>query len=170
MNSYARDALDWTRDQLTPAQRAFLESMPLEAELGEALFVHADAHRPGSWHYVTSVSDADRSLRATDKRLTFCGHVHRPQLYHKAPYKFPVCFIPASGVAIPLAKSQRWLAVVGAVGQPRDEIPSAAYALYDSEKATLAFMRAPYDIERAARKIKEAGLPAILSARLFIGR
>ena len=37
-------------------------------------------------------------------------------------------------------------------------------------RRTLAYQRAPYDIERAAQKIKSARLPAILSARLFVGR
>ena len=56
------------------------------------------------------------------------------------------------------------------MGQPRDEIPLAAYALYDDVKNVLTFQRVPYDIESAANKIKAAGLPGILSARLYIGR
>jgi diadenosine tetraphosphatase ApaH/serine/threonine PP2A family protein phosphatase len=170
MNAYARAALEWTRGQLNPTQKAFLDELPLEVELGEALFVHAEAANPKSWGYVTNPLEAERSMLATKKRLTFCGHVHRPQLYHKAPQRHPVCFIPTSGLAIPLAKSLQWQAVIGSVGQPRDEIPSAAYALYNDSKATLAFMRVSYDIERAAKKIKDAGLPAILAARLYIGR
>jgi predicted phosphodiesterase len=170
MNSYASTALKWTADQLNPKQKAFLASLPMTMARGEALFVHADASQPAAWRYVTDTGAADRSLRATEHRVTFCGHVHRPQLYHKAAQKPPVCFIPKSGIPIPLAKSQKWLAVIGAVGQPRDEIPSAAYALYAPEAATLTYMRVGYDIERAARKIKEAGLPSILSARLFVGR
>jgi diadenosine tetraphosphatase ApaH/serine/threonine PP2A family protein phosphatase len=95
---------------------------------------------------------------------------HRPQLYHMAPGKPAVCFIPSPGVGIPLARSRRWLAVLGSVGQPRDEVPSASYTIYDSTRGAMTFHRAPYDIETAAGKIKAAGLPAILSARLFIGR
>jgi len=170
MNGYARAAVEWTRDQLTNEQKSFLKGLPLTAERGEALFVHSDAANPSGWVYVVSPLEAGRSMQATQKRITFCGHVHRPQLYHKSPQRSPVCFIPKSGIAIPLAKSQQWHAVIGSVGQPRDEIPSAAYALYDETKATLTFARVSYDIERAARKIKEAGLPQILSARLFIGR
>jgi diadenosine tetraphosphatase ApaH/serine/threonine PP2A family protein phosphatase len=170
MNSYARAAIDWTRDQLNPSQKDFLAALPLTFESGEALFVHADAANPAGWIYVTSDLEADHSMDSTKQRVTFCGHVHRPQLFHKAPRRPAICFIPTSGIAIPLAKSQKYHAVIGSVGQPRDEIPSASYALYDEEKATLAFMRVAYDIERAARKIKSAGLPPILSARLFIGR
>lgn len=170
MNDYARAALDWTRDHLTPDQQAMLAALPMTASEGEVLFAHSDASDPTAWLYVTDAASAGRSLAGTDKRVVFSGHVHRPQLYHKAPDRPPVRFIPTAGIGIPLARSQRWQAVVGAVGQPRDEIPSAAYALYDTTRAVLRFMRAGYDIERAAGKIHDAGLPQILAARLFVGR
>jgi diadenosine tetraphosphatase ApaH/serine/threonine PP2A family protein phosphatase len=170
MNDYARIALDWTTQRLAPEQRAFLAELPLTASDGDVLFTHADASDPAHWLYITDAGSADRSLNGTDKRIVFCGHVHRPQLYHKAHDRPPVRFIPTSNIGIPLARSQRWQAVIGAVGQPRDEIPSAAYALYDTTKAVLTFMRASYDIERAAQKIHAAGLPQILAARLFVGR
>ncbi len=59
---------------------------------------------------------------------------------------------------------------MGAVGQPRDGNSNAAFALYDTQSAMLRFMRVAYDIEKAAKKIKTAGLPASLADRLFRGR
>ena len=170
MNDIARAALEWTRTQLDDSQKAFLAALPFTHEEGDALFTHADASRPADWLYVTTPADAERSLRAADRLVTFCGHVHRPQLYNMAPLKPPLLFIPKAPVATPLIPSRRWLAVMGAVGQPRDDNPSAAYGLYDSQRRTITYCRVPYDIERAAQKIKTAGLPALLSARLFIGR
>ncbi len=170
MNSYARAALDWTRDKLNAAQKDFLAGLPLTAESGETLFVHAEAYNPTHWTYISRASEAERSMRSTDKRVTISGHIHRPHLYHMTPHKPSSCFVPQADVPILLAKSHKWHAILGSVGQPRDEIPSAAYAIYDDRSALLTFQRAPYDIERAARKIKAAGLPAILSARLYIGR
>jgi diadenosine tetraphosphatase ApaH/serine/threonine PP2A family protein phosphatase len=170
MNAYARAAIEWTEGKLDSVQKAFLATLPISAEHGEALFVHSDASQPRHWIYVSSAAEAERSLVATQKLITFCGHVHRPQLYHMAPGKPAVCFIPSAGVGIPLARSRRWLAVLGSVGQPRDEVPSASYALFDDARGVLSYHRVPYDIETAAAKIKAAGLPAILSARLFIGR
>jgi diadenosine tetraphosphatase ApaH/serine/threonine PP2A family protein phosphatase len=170
MNAYAREARDWTREQLNAAQKNFLAQLPLTAELGETLFVHAEASRPERWNYITHPFEAERSMRATQKRVTICGHVHRPQLYSQKGRSLPVCRIPETGEPITLAPECKWLAVVGSVGQPRDEIPDAAYALYDDAQASLTFLRAPYDIEAAARKIRAAGLPAILAARLHVGR
>jgi diadenosine tetraphosphatase ApaH/serine/threonine PP2A family protein phosphatase len=170
MNTYARVALDWTRAKLNAAQTAFLASLPLTATLGEMLFVHAEASHPAKWIYISRLVEAERSMNASQMRVTVSGHIHRPHLYHMPPQKPASCFVPSTDVPILLAKSHKWHAIIGSVGQPRDEIPSAAYALYDDASGSFTFARAPYDIERAARKIKAAGLPAILSARLYIGR
>lgn len=170
MNRHAQLALDWTSRQLDDAQKRFLVNLPLMISSGELLFVHAEASHPAHWIYISRLVDAERSMQATQMRITVSGHIHRPHLFHMAPQKPASCFIPTSDVPIPLAKSHKWHAIIGSVGQPRDEIASAAYALYDDRSGIFTFVRATYDIERAARKIKQAGLPAILAARLYVGR
>lgn len=65
MNSVAAEALDWTRIQLNSAQREFLTQLPLTFEEGQRLFVHASAHAPEHWEYVTSVESASRNFMAT---------------------------------------------------------------------------------------------------------
>ena len=78
--------------------------------------------------------------------------------------------VPQANEPIMFERSAKALAVLGSVGQPRDENPNAAYALYDDSDMSLAYVRVDYDIERAAQKINAAGLPRLLAARLFIGR
>ncbi len=170
MNAHARTAIAWTRAQLGEAHKVFLASLPLTAELNDTLLVHAEAAHPEHWLYITHPLEAERSLRATQKRVTICGHVHCPQLYHQAARGLPTLRVPVAGEAASLVPERKWLAVLGSVGQPRDEIPDAAYALYDEERALLTFRRVPYDIDTAAQKIRAAGLPGILAARLSIGR
>jgi diadenosine tetraphosphatase ApaH/serine/threonine PP2A family protein phosphatase len=170
MNDYARAAIEWTRTRLDVEQRRFLAGLPRTHRDGDVLYVHSEASDPRAWHYITSAADADRSLDATDAQITFCGHVHRPQLYNVAPGKSATLFTPNSSTPVPLLSSRRWLAVLGAVGQPRDDNPCAAYAMFDDMRRTVTYWRVPYDIERAAQKIKNARLPAMLAARLFIGR
>ena len=58
----------------------------------------------------------------------------------------------------------------GSVGQPRDGDPRAAYVLYDADNEILFYHRVAYDIETTQRKIREAGLPEILAARLMVGK
>jgi diadenosine tetraphosphatase ApaH/serine/threonine PP2A family protein phosphatase len=170
MTSNARYAIDWTRKQLDDAQKKFLAGLPLSISWGDMLFVHADASNPANWIYILKPSDAERSMRAARERITFSGHVHRPRLYQKSTGHHAIARVPASDESISLGEEHKWHAVIGSVGQPRDENPEAAYALYDEARGLLTFARAPYDIEAAARKIRAAGLPETLAARLFVGR
>ncbi|MCI4677700.1 metallophosphatase family protein [Rhodoblastus acidophilus] len=174
MNDAARAAIEWTARRLDKAQRDFLAAMPYTAAtLGEGgeqtLFVHGDASAPERFNYVTGIDTAERSLRAVEARVTFCGHVHRQQLYHVAPGKPPTFFAPTPNLPTPLARSRRWLAVLGSVGQPRDGNPLACFALYDDLRGTVTFSRVDYDVDQAARKIFAAGLPEFLGERLFLG-
>ena len=79
-------------------------------------------------------------------------------------------FEPIAEAAIPCGDADRTLAVIGAVGQPRDGNPDACYAIFDDAAETLTYFRVPYDIEAAAKKIRAAGLPARLAARLSFGQ
>ncbi|MEO8052856.1 MAG: metallophosphoesterase, partial [Acidobacteriota bacterium] len=57
----------------------------------------------------------------------------------------------------------------GSVGQPRDGDPRAAYALYSPQGRTVELRRVAYDVDRAAAKIRSAGLPEFLATRLHEG-
>ena len=170
MNATAMFAIEWTRRQLGRQTRAFLADRPLKVREGDCLFVHADASAPSDWNYVRDASDAGQHLAACEARVSFCGHVHKPALYCTAPGGRITHFCPVSATPVPLLPQRRWLAVIGAVGQPRDGNPAASFALYDTESTGLRFLRVAYDVETAAAKIRAAGLPASLADRLFEGR
>jgi len=169
MNAVAADAIDWTRPRLNSAQREFLAGLPLTFEEHGRLFVHASAHAPERWEYITSVESASRSFMSTHARTTYCGHVHVPALYHLSPTGKLAGFQPVQAVEIPLLTHRRWLAVIGSVGQPRDYNPAACYGALDTDRNVLVYVRVPYDNETAARKVREAGLSPILSHRLLEG-
>jgi diadenosine tetraphosphatase ApaH/serine/threonine PP2A family protein phosphatase len=170
MNSYARAAIDWTREELDGLQTAFLERLPYTCEEGHVLFVHSEASAPADWMYVVDRQAAERSMQATDKPVTICGHVHVPQHYRQTGNGAMLAALPRANEPIVFEARAKSLAVLGSVGQPRDENPNAAYALYDDTDMSLTYVRVDYDIERAAQKINTAGLPRLLAARLFIGR
>ena len=169
MNAVAAEAIAWTRTQLNDEQCDFLRALPVKLEEHGRLFVHANPWAPTDWDYVTGPSTAGRALQATDARQTFCGHVHRPALYHMTATGKVIEFTPVAGIDIPLASSRHWLAVLGSVGQPRDHNPAASYALLDDAHDVLTYMRVPYDVEAAARKVRAAGLPIALAERLLQG-
>ncbi|MGZ5684872.1 MAG: metallophosphoesterase family protein [Usitatibacter sp.] len=168
-NETAVAAIAWTRTAISPAQRAFLESLPLCIREDATCFVHASAAAPQRWDYVDSAGAAERSAQAAGTPYTFCGHVHHQVLYGEDAHRRMIAFRPQSGMPIPVSPHRAWLAVVGSVGQPRDGNPAAAYALADLDAKRVTFHRVPYDNHAAARKIRSAGLPDMLAYRLEKG-
>lgn len=162
-------AISWTRGRLNAVQTTFLSQLPLTWEASETLFVHASPDRPDRWGYVRDVDDAAAAMAATPHRVVLCGHVHRPALYGISPGGEVQGWVLNADIAMPLAGPHRWLAVLGSVGQPRDGQSGAAYALFDAASSSLTLTRVAYDIERAAGKIRAAGLPSDFAARLFTG-
>jgi diadenosine tetraphosphatase ApaH/serine/threonine PP2A family protein phosphatase len=138
----------------------------LQVEEAGCLFVHANAWAPAQWEYILSPFDARSSMAATRARFTFCGHTHEPALYNVGRDWRAAAFKPVPDTAIPLGTHRRWLAVPGSVGQPRDGIVAACYALFDSGRNEITFYRVPYDVESTAAKVRAAGLPAVLATRL----
>jgi len=169
MNAAAQTAIEWTRDRLTAAQRRFLAQLPLALEEEDRLYVHSEASQPARWRYVQATPDAARSMIATPAHVTFCGHIHQPALYSMSATARMTSFVPTAGVPIKLLKGRQWLAVLGSVGQPRDRNPAAAFALYDTASCEITYCRVPYDVEAAAQRIRDNGLPPWLAERLFVG-
>lgn len=169
MSRNARIAIDWTRARLSAAQIDWLSTLPMQADEGDALFVHASPQDPGAWIYITGHTRAVGAFQACRARLVFCGHVHVPQLYSmELSGTVREARIPM-GQPLPLIRSRRWLAVVGAVGQPRDRNPAAGYAILDRTTGELTFRRVPYDCGATATKLRRAGLPEALALRLLNG-
>jgi len=162
----ARAVVAWTRARLDARQLAFLAALPLTRIEDDALFVHANAFAPAGWTYLQTRGEAVHSLQATDRRFTFCGHVHVPMLFHLAGSGKAGEFKPSPGTPIPLSPHRRWLAIPGSVGQPRDGDPAACYAVFDDAEHVLTFHRVPYDHAAAAAKVRAAGLPERVAERL----
>jgi predicted phosphodiesterase len=170
MRQEAAYVVEWTRAHLDAEQIAFLASLPFTAQRGEQLYVHANAWDPEGWEYILSRSEAQRSIWATDRHYTFCGHVHEPHLYFASGVGKVGNFVPTPGVPIPLPAHRRWLVLPGSVGQPRDGNPAASYVVFDDELRELTYHRVPYDFESAGAKILAANLPQRLASRLEDGQ
>jgi diadenosine tetraphosphatase ApaH/serine/threonine PP2A family protein phosphatase len=165
----------WTHDQLSPAHRQFLDTLPLTVASEGVFLVHASAEAPSQWRYVDDARAAMASLDAAtaaraDVRHVFGGHVHQQTLYYRGGGRGLMPFTPTPGVPIHTPTHRRWIATVGSVGQPRDGKPLAMYAMFDTAQKTLTFHRIPYDHMGAAAAIRRAGLPEYFAQRLEEGR
>jgi diadenosine tetraphosphatase ApaH/serine/threonine PP2A family protein phosphatase len=172
--SLGSQTAEWTHDQLTPAQRFWLETLPMTERVGALFFVHASADAPSRWRYVEDARTATLSLDAAsaqpEVRYVFGGHVHHQSLYYRGTGRQLMAFKPTAGVPIPTPKHRHWIATVGSVGQPRDGNPRAMYALFDDAACKLTFHRVAYDHRAAAQCVREAGLPEFFAQRLETGQ
>ena len=64
----------------------------------------------------------------------------------------------------------RWIVNPGSVGQPRDGDPRAGYGIFDFNRNALEVYRVEYNVAGAQLKIRAAGLPDVLAARLSVGK
>jgi diadenosine tetraphosphatase ApaH/serine/threonine PP2A family protein phosphatase len=155
----------WTVDQLTPEHRDWLGALPYSVNWRGHRLVHATPSEPEEWHYVLSVADARVELEAFRERMGFIGHSHVPGSFDTDGVRVGYVRVPE----LQLKSGRRYLINVGSVGQPRDGDPRAAWLLLDEERDTLEHRRVDYDIDRAATRIRDAGLPAFLAERLRWG-
>jgi diadenosine tetraphosphatase ApaH/serine/threonine PP2A family protein phosphatase len=164
-NPYARRALEWTVDHLSAEAHATLARLPLTAQMNGFALVHSSFFAPERFDYIFAPSQARVCFLKQEAPLAFFGHTHIPiAFFHTDPVTF------SEEVELTVDPETKTLVNVGSVGQPRDEDARACYVLYDSETRTVSIRRVTYDIERAAKRITDAGLPEILAERLFLGR
>ncbi len=116
--------------------------------------------------YVMTAMDAARLRESLDAQVTFFGHTH-------VQGGFLVARQSAKRIepesVLEIEADHFYLINPGSVGQPRDGDPRAAYLIYSPERHLVEFCRANYDIDKTAAKVRAAGLPESLAARLFTG-
>ncbi len=165
-NSYAKSAVLWTREQMDEEEMTWLKSLRLVQIIDEYVtLVHGSLNFPDMFDYIQTSYDAYLSLEALKTKVCFLGHSHVPVSFFSGP---AVSY--SLSHEIDLNGFDKALINVGSVGQPRDENPKAAVAMYDTETQIVNLTRLDYDIEKAANKIIAAGLPEILAERLHHGR
>lgn len=165
-NSYAKAAVLWTRELINETEMTFLKSLRLVNQVNDEItVVHGSLNFPDMFDYIQTSYDAHLSLEALRGRVCFLGHSHVPVSFFAGP---AVSYSMASEINV--EGFEKVLVNVGSVGQPRDENPKAAVAIYDDELQKVWVHRIDYDVEKAAAKIIEAGLPEILAERLHHGR
>ena len=167
-NAYARDAVLWTRRAIAKEDREWLGELPLARHLEHCSVAHGTLYRPELFDYIQTPEDADPSLDMMPLPVCFVGHSHVPVTLMRLRDD-PTRTAYTVDSEIDLDEACRALINVGSVGQPRDEDPRTAYALFDSELGRAWIRRVNYDIEREADRIRRAGLPPMLADRLFLG-
>ncbi|HEU5252187.1 MAG TPA: metallophosphoesterase family protein [Solirubrobacterales bacterium] len=167
----AAAAVEWTRENVSPATLEFLGSLdPTASREGVGLF-HASPRDP-VWEYVLSTDQAEAGFEAQEERVGLIGHSHIALFFVRAGGRHGGYAQGAQandGAEIEIGDGE-WLLNPGSVGQPRDGDPRAAWLELDTERWLATYHRVPYEIEAAAAAIRAAGLPDVLAERLEVGR
>jgi diadenosine tetraphosphatase ApaH/serine/threonine PP2A family protein phosphatase len=165
-NEMAEAAIDWTRENLSAPDKAWLAELPLTRQVDDFTIVHATLDRPEEWGYVFNDLDAIASFTYQQTPLCFFGHTHWASAFvcdEESVRRIPVG-------QLQLAAGKKYFINPGSIGQPRDRDWRAAYCVYDPERQLMEQRRIKYDLETTQRKIREAGLPEVLADRLAYGR
>jgi predicted phosphodiesterase len=164
-NPHAADAVHWTRNQLNDDDKKWLRELKYSRMAANFTMVHATLDAPERWGYVFDKLAAAASFPYQTTQMCFFGHTH-----------VPVAFMRDTVVRggtyskFKIDPAKKYFINVGAIGQPRDNNPKAAYVIYDMDAGTIELRRLDYDIAAAQAKIREAGLPERLAERLAYGR
>ncbi|MFQ5880091.1 MAG: metallophosphoesterase family protein [Dehalococcoidia bacterium] len=168
-NPDAAAAALWTARQLNDEERHYLEGLPQVVEEGDFTMAHGTLRWP-IWEYLYSYEAAMAHLQRQETRWGLVGHTHVPMLV-VADEEGQGCqmYYLEDGAAVQLRQG-RLVINPGAVGQPRDGDPRAAYAVYDADAGTITIHRVEYDIAATQKRMAEAGLPPRLIQRLSYGQ
>ena len=171
-NPVARAAVLWTELALSPENRAWVQDVP-KGPLALDGFELAHGSTADEDEYVSTAEDALEAFSYLENRLVFFGHTHVQGGFVWNRERVEVITPPLEYIRRKEMKVEpecAYLVNPGSVGQPRDGDPRAAFAIYDSDTGVVSYRRAVYGVEGAQRKIRDAGLPAILADRLAVGR
>lgn len=181
MNPLARQAMEWTRAQLSADQLEWLSRLQYQRvvrpEGGKSSFVivHSTLDQPKAWNYIFNSNDAASNFPRQFAPLCFHGHTHVPKVFtwdgqhsaedydvlHQLYLNGYTEFTPKAGL--------KYFINVGSVGQPRDSDPRACYAIYDDSLNLVIMKRVEYDVAGAQEAIRAKGLPERLAERLGVG-
>lgn len=167
-NAAAAAAVRWTAGAISQDSRAFLRDLPAHRSHGDLLLVHGSVADPVA-EYVMRSSGAARSFGADGFTKCFFGHTHVPGVFVRDAAGIHHV-VPVENEPVGLPASTRWMCNPGSVGQPRDGDARAAYMVFDAPESRVTLRRVAYDIAGAQSKIRAAGLPEVLAARLDVGR
>jgi diadenosine tetraphosphatase ApaH/serine/threonine PP2A family protein phosphatase len=166
-NPVAATALLWTVDNLDAAALDRLLVLEPLGRDGSRLLVHGSVRDPAA-EYLLDADAAAASFGTADFDVGFFGHTHVPAAFELDGGRVRGLALSGDGDALSLKRASRYLLNPGSVGQPRDADPRAAYLIADGER--IEWRRVAYDVARTQKKIRSAGLPDVLAARLEMGR
>jgi diadenosine tetraphosphatase ApaH/serine/threonine PP2A family protein phosphatase len=166
-NPEARLSVEWTQDELTAENKAFLDDRPMTHIEGAVTLAHGSPRHP-VYEYLLDTRAATENFEHFQNDFCFVGHTHLPVLFYMENEDYMARLtIPAIDETTQL--TPRSIINPGSVGQPRDRDPRAAFAIYNTETNEWDYSRVDYDIEATQKRMMEHELPERHVMRLTSG-
>ena len=170
-NAVARRAAIWTFEILTSAHRNWLAALPKGPAIVDEVIQICHGSPFDEDAYIFDELDAVRALKMSQRPLCLFGHTHYPVTFALTEGRVDTIGGPNSiDGPLMLMDHAKYLLNPGAVGQPRDGDPRAAYAIADTTAKRVDLFRLEYPLEATQAKLVKAGLPDVLAQRLAVGR
>jgi len=170
-NSVAKSAARWTLETLKPEHRTWLCELPEGPTIVDEIVEICHGSPFDEDAYIFDELDAVRALKVSTRQLCLFGHTHYPMTFELSADRFDSAGPATSAeIRLVLREGAKYLVNPGAVGQPRDGDPRAAYAIADTKARVVELFRLQYPVEITQGKIIDAGLPEVLAQRLGVGR
>jgi predicted phosphodiesterase len=157
----ARRAIEWTRSVIRDENREYLAHLPPHLLVDDRFFtVHGALHpEPNDDLHLSNDARVGRSLEELvtgrfGSNLCFFGHSHRAAI-HECRAGTVRRIEAAETIVRPDAY---YLINPGSVGQSRDRDWRAAYAVFDTDRASVALRRVLYDRMRTETGVRAFGL------------
>lgn len=172
-NADARWSAEWTREHLDAEALSWLGSLPRERDSADGwLAVHGapiDPARFNAYVYRMTADDNLDALELAGHSLCFHGNTHVAGSWVRRARTMPGEFV-APELPLALERYRAALVCPGGLGQPRDGIPGAAYAVLEPDARRIRFGRVDYDLGPVQERMRRAAFPDKLIARLGLGR
>lgn len=167
-NQDAREANLWTRGELLPESRAYLEALPQTIEQEGFSLAHGSPRYP-IWEYLFYPREATASFGHFETTVCLVGHTHVPRIFRLTDPGRPCEVLRLPEEKAVQLDDHRYIINPGSVGQPRDRDPRAAYMLLDTQARVFQHRRVSYEIAETQQLMRKSGLPHRQAARLLGG-
>lgn len=182
-NEAAQAAARRHRQMLSKADRERLRALPKGPVQAAPGIVLCHGSPDNEDLYLIDDYDARVSFQVLNDRypgfrVGFYGHTHWSMVIRQKRPEQPERTVQTPvrvdrlehGASLTLDDASRYLINPGAVGQPRDGNPDAAFGVLDADRNRYTQYRVAYPVAEAQRKIVALGLPEALAERLAAGR
>ena len=168
-NSHAKKAIRWTRKELSPANREFLEELPLIWQNDSLLLAHGTPNNP-IWEYLRDWN-VENIFSEYNFKYSFVGHTHLIQAFRASRNSNQTKEAKLSTTqSLTISSSHRAIINVGSIGQPRDYNPKGSFIILDTDENKIDLIRFQYNIKEVQEIIYNSDLPDVEGKRLAEGR